>query len=184
VPAPWNDWYHCNGNTYGTWLRGDPRGFRERDHRRHVDGDYKNPPPAGAYDRLLARSQRLMCDPPVTLDAKQRRLACDALVARLQFDEIEVLAVAVAPQHFHVLARFPDRRPRERLGRARMHASVALTHAGLAGRVWARGCRALPIADRAHQVNVFNYIRHHAAHGAAVWTFRDPPPEFEFIPTR
>ena len=22
----WNDWYHITCNTYGTWLRGDPRG--------------------------------------------------------------------------------------------------------------------------------------------------------------
>ena len=36
MSVPWNDWYHCNGNTYGTWLRGDPRGFRERRHRLEI----------------------------------------------------------------------------------------------------------------------------------------------------
>ena len=28
MPA-WNGWYHVTGNTYGTWLPGDPRGWRE-----------------------------------------------------------------------------------------------------------------------------------------------------------
>ena len=41
MPA-WNHWYHCTAHTYGTWLRGDPRGWRARHHREHVDGDYRN----------------------------------------------------------------------------------------------------------------------------------------------
>jgi hypothetical protein len=41
----WNDWYHVVVHVYGSWLRGDPRGWRARHHREHVDGDYKNPPP-------------------------------------------------------------------------------------------------------------------------------------------
>lgn len=41
---PWNDWYHIMCHTYGTWLPGDPRGFRTRHHREHVEGDYKSPP--------------------------------------------------------------------------------------------------------------------------------------------
>ena len=50
--AAWNNWYHVNGNTYGTWLPGDPRGWRERGHKKHVDGDYKSPPPAGSGDAM------------------------------------------------------------------------------------------------------------------------------------
>jgi len=37
---PWNHWYHVNGNTYGTWLPGDPRGWRSYKHKRHVEGEY------------------------------------------------------------------------------------------------------------------------------------------------
>jgi hypothetical protein len=47
VIAPWNHWYHCMGNTFGTWLPGSPKGFRTRHHREHVEGDYKHPPPKG-----------------------------------------------------------------------------------------------------------------------------------------
>ena len=49
----WNGWYHVNGNTYGTWLPGDERGWRSRHHKVHVNGDYKNPPPPGAHDAHL-----------------------------------------------------------------------------------------------------------------------------------
>ena len=37
---PWNDWYHVMCHTYGTWLPGDPKGFRTRHHREQVEGDY------------------------------------------------------------------------------------------------------------------------------------------------
>ena len=42
-------WYHLLATTYGAWLYGDARGFRTRHHREHVEGDYKQPPPAGKY---------------------------------------------------------------------------------------------------------------------------------------
>ena len=50
----WNNWYHVNGNTYGTWLPGDPRGWRERGHKKHVAGDYKNPPPPDRANRCIS----------------------------------------------------------------------------------------------------------------------------------
>jgi len=57
---PWRNWYHCMGNTYGTWLPGDPKGFRTRHHDAHVEGDYRFPPPPGYYDALFERSHDLM----------------------------------------------------------------------------------------------------------------------------
>lgn len=169
---PWNNWYHCNGNTYGTWLRGDPRGFRERHHRRHVEGDYRNPPPTGTYDEVLYRSQKLMKQGAIELDASQRTIAANEMVSRLLRDGIELLALAVDDHHFHALGRFPDHRPKHWMGRAKMHASMELREHGLPGTVWARGSRALPIKDRSHQLNVFRYIARHENRKAAVWTFR------------
>ena len=43
MAQPWNDWYHCNGNTYGTWVRGSELGYRERHHRKHVGGGLQAP---------------------------------------------------------------------------------------------------------------------------------------------
>ncbi len=42
MPA-WRNWYHVSCNTYGTWLPGDPRGWRERKHKKHVDGEQVRP---------------------------------------------------------------------------------------------------------------------------------------------
>jgi REP element-mobilizing transposase RayT len=103
-------------------------------------------------------------------------VAALAMVSKLLADGIELVALSVDDHHFHLLARFPDHSPRRWVGRAKMHASMLLRDWGLKGGVWARGCRALPVADRGHQVNANKYIVMHRRSGAAVWTFRDPPP--------
>ena len=177
LEKPWNDWYHCNGNTYGTWLPGDPRGFRERHHRQDVNGDYKAPPPPGANADLLDRSRRLMRKQAVHLNAEQRQVALSALVDKLQTDPVELLALAIDDHHFHLLARFRDHRPKHWVGRAKMNASMLLRDVGLPGKVWAVGCRTLPIRDRSHQLNAFDYILNHRRQGATVWTFRDTIPQ-------
>lgn len=233
----WNGWYHVNGNTFGTWLRGDPHGWRARHHREHVEGDYKHPPPAGMYDRLLAHSKRLMQRDEVRLSEPARQLACREMVASLLRHRVEVIAVSVDDHHFHLLARFPlAASPSAALSRPQAHGSASekpptaeqpaacsnrlsiqtnlirgldgvmsarkdgdtalalirhligiakkdsaqvLTQAKLvdSGGVWAKRCRALGLRGREHQLNVFSYIVRHGDHGAATWTFRDPPPK-------
>src|SRR6185295_14249726 len=94
----WNDWYHVNGNTYGTWVRGDGRGWRARHHREHVDGDYKNPPPRGKYERLRAHSERLMeraGREVVRLSSKAQALACEVMVESLLVHGVELIALSV-----------------------------------------------------------------------------------------
>jgi hypothetical protein len=48
------------GHTYGTWLPGDPKGFRTRHHREHIEGDYKKPPAMirMMYDTTIQSKQR------------------------------------------------------------------------------------------------------------------------------
>jgi hypothetical protein len=169
----WNGWYHVNGNTYGTWLPGDPRGWRERWHRRHVEGDYKDPPPAGIHEDLHERSRSLLAGEAVRLNRRQRRVALEGIVEKLLERGIEVLGASVDAIHYHILARFADDRVRGPVGLAKKNASFLLGEHGLPGTVWARKCRALPVADRAHQLNVYRYILAHANKGACVWTFRD-----------
>ena len=57
--------YHLIWGTYGSWLPGDPRGFRTRRHREHVEGDYKHPPPPGLYEGLHAYATDSLKKPPV-----------------------------------------------------------------------------------------------------------------------
>ena len=144
-PNAWNNWYHAVGSTYGTWIRGDPRGFRTFRHRVHVEGDYKHPPPPGIYAPIFEYSKRKLRYAAVRLDPAQRQFLCDGLIEGLLGDGVEVIALAVAMNHFHLLARFPlltaeqikrygqsilrdgrDPAPRHHLGLARKYASEQL----------------------------------------------------------
>ena len=169
--SAWNGWYHVNGNTYGTWLPGDERGWRARHHKVHVDGDYRNPPPAGAHDGLKQHAQSVMAQPPVYLTVRQRAIAGQALVEMLLEQEVELLALSLDAIHYHLLARFDDRSARQLVGRAKKHATFILKDTGHAGSAWTKRSRVLPIKDRVHQVNVFNYIVRHADDGAWTWRF-------------
>src|SRR4051812_17125472 len=150
----WNAWYHCTCNTYGTWLRGDPRGWRARHHREHVEGDYKNPPPKGKHDALYARSKWLMKRDPVHLELGLRAFVLEAIVERLLRESIVVITAALTRKHLHVLARFERHNPRHFMGLAKKHASHCVRQEGLlpTGGLWAKRGKAKPIADRRHQV--------------------------------
>ena len=191
---PWRNWFHCLGSTYGTWLRGDPRGWRSRHHREHVEGDYKNPPPAGQHDDLLRQSKSLMKGDPVALNPDQRHMVCLALAEALLFHEVELVDLCVSATHYHVLARFEpftapapsprpprrgppppttNRQPRHIMGLAKSWAASKLVRAGRFPheKVWAKRGKELPIENRAHQLWVVKYIRDHAAkEGASVWS--------------
>ena len=190
MPAGWNDWYHCVASTYGSWLHGDPRGFRTRHHRQHIEGDYKNPPPPGKYDKALERSRRRIKRPPVIIPPAARPIILDELLEQLIARNIERLTACVSGQHMHVLARFPEARTwhmkphrlrtsakddpiRHILGIAKRQASRRVIHEKLmTGAIWAKRCKIKPVKDRAHQLNVFYYILDHTHEGAAVWHFK------------
>ena len=169
----WNGWYHVNGNTYGTWLPGDKRGWRSRHHKVHVDGDYRYPPPPGTYDALHDHTQSNLSQPPVHLDRRQRQIVGESLVEMFRRQEVELLALSMDAIHFHLLARFGNRPARTVVGRAKKHATFILKKLGHEGRVWTKRARVLPITDRDHQINVFNYIRGHQSKGAWTWRFQD-----------
>lgn len=175
----WNGWYHVDGNSYGTWLHGDHRGWRTRHHRQHVPYDYKNPPPPEVYARLEKHSLKSMKDAIVLLNPNQRRVACHEMAVKLLSLDVELLAISVDRIHYHMLARFPTDHVKHWVGLAKKHSAFIMKEHGIAGGVWAIGCRAGTIADRSHQVNTFDYIRRHALKGAVVWTFRDATPGSE-----
>jgi hypothetical protein len=118
------------GHTYGTWLPGDPKGFRTRHHREHCEGDYKNPPPKGTYNDLYQRSKDLMKRDPVYLTKEQQKIALDAVIESLRKRDIPVVIGALDRIHLHLLASFPDHNPRHWIGIAKRESSHALKSAG------------------------------------------------------
>ena len=171
-------WFHCTTHTYGAWLQGDPRGFRTRDHEEHVEGDYKNPPPAGTYDERHARNAERLVQDPVEFPPAFRCAVAGWVADKLRRRGALVLCVSVSAQHVHVLAEMPPGHiPRIWLGQAKKHVAFMLKPSpyNWEGKVWAVRSKVIPVKDRGHQLNVFDYIRKHARQGAAVWNFRDHP---------
>ncbi len=188
----WNGWYHCMGHTYGSWLRGDERGWRARHHREHVDGDYKRPPAAGAFASQRRLSRALIKRPAVVLTPAQREAACTAIAEKLIALGSELVDMCVGTTHFHALVRFAnwqspgmaipglcmanslqdgrDPVPRHVIGMAKKHAAFVLREHGLVGGVWGARSHIEPVRSRAHQLKVVAYIRRHVEEGAVVWS--------------
>ena len=175
----WNGWYHVNFSTYGTWLPGDERGWRSRHHRIHVEGDYRNRPPAERHAALRARSRQMMRGPAVFLSDDEKRIAGQALVEMLADQGVEVLALSLDAVHCHVLSRFGPLAARAAVGRAKKHAYHEMRQQAGTGRIWGLRCRVGPVGSRDHQLNVYRYIVSHGEKGAWVWTFRDGTSEIE-----
>jgi hypothetical protein len=170
---PGGRWFHIIDSTYGAWLPGDPRGFRTWKHRKHVEGDYKSPPPKNAYARQLRHSTKALKEPPVRIPPKWRAKIGTAIVEKLVAKGAFVLCAAVSAQHTHVLAKLPPRkRARLAIGLAKKNATFEAKSAGWTGRLWAHRGKALPVRTRTHQLAVYRYILAHAKQGAWVWHWR------------
>jgi hypothetical protein len=169
--GPWNDWYHCMGHTYGTWLPGSPRSFRTRHHRQHIEGDYRHPPPKGKYDAWHAHAKRLMKRQPIELSMAQRLLVVRLLVESLLRRNIEVVVASVTDIHFHILARLRDHNPRHWIGVAKKESSYYAKESslGVDGGLWAVRTKSLPVKNRGHQINTAKYIYDHLQEGGVVW---------------
>ena len=167
-------WFHITTHTYAAWLHGDPRGFRTRHHRGHVEGDYKNPPPVGMYRSLHQRSLELLKQPPVKIEHDLREVVARAMVAKLQEYTAQVLVLSVSSNHVHLLAKMPAGPiPKLWLGYAKREATFQLKAVGWQGKLWAKGGKVNPVRDRQHQLNTFEYILRHRGEGAWVWDFRE-----------
>jgi hypothetical protein len=171
----WNGWYHCMCNTYGTWLRGDPRGWRTRHHREHVRGDYDHPPAPGTWELTYQRSMRLMKRDPIHLSQMQRRIALDKVVTAFQFHGLQVVAASLDDHHLHLLARIPDHEPRKWLGVAKKNAARELSDRKWRpkGGLWGKRSNCEPIVDRAHQLATVRYILDHRKEGATTLCITD-----------
>jgi hypothetical protein len=162
-------WYHVVLTTYGAWLYGDRRGFRTRHHREHVEGDYKNPPPPEQYAAQERRSRMALKQDVVTLPAELRRVVGSAIKERLIDLGALLIAIAVAPQHIHFLAKMPAGKQRAWSGFAKRHGWFVLRAQGWVGKLWGKRSKAVPVRDRTHQLNAFEYIKRHVEEGAWVW---------------
>ena len=171
MPLPGCAWWHLILTGRCTWLPGDPRGFRSRDHRIHSGGDYKHRPPEGEHAGLHAYHRRKAGHEHV-FTPKHRALVGEALRRAAEFAERRCLTVAVGPSHGHLLIECEDRldEAKKLAGRLKRVSSI-LVRETLPGRIWADGGKPIRIRNREHQLSVFEYILDHAEKEGA-WTWR------------
>ena len=169
---------HVTLHSLCTWLHGDPRGFRSRDHRIHSSGDYKSPPPQGEHAGLwtyhLNRSQ------PAVQFLEDIRAPIGQVLVRYLLDEgHRILIVSVSKTHAHLLVELPnnEKAMKEIIGRAKSRSSRAVKDQ-LPGSIWAEGGDFEPVLNAAHESNAFSYIRDQQGPDAWTWTHLDAlPPE-------
>ncbi len=173
MPAPGKQWWHLILSTRGSWLPGDPRGFRSRGHRIHSSGDYKHRPPAQEHAGLHWYQTTRASD-VVQLPTPLRPRIGQAVLVKLDAMEARVLVVAVNGMHAHLLAELDADYEQAKciVGRLKQRASHAVRDE-LPGQIWAGGSKPVLIRDRAHLTEAYNYILRHAEQGAWVWTFKD-----------
>lgn len=82
------------------------------------------------------------------------------------------MAIAIAPTHVHLLARFDKSRVGIEVGQLKREASKALADQ-YPGGLWSARCHPRPVFNQQHQRDAFHYIVAHTGEGAIVWTYRE-----------
>ena len=173
MPNPGKAWHHIIFDTRGSWLTGDPRGFRSRNHRKHSQGDYKHPPPLGEHaglHRVVRENSRPAISLPKTLHEKIGQI----VLSQCHDQGHRVLAIAVDAHHVHLLVELPmDRKEVKQIVGSWKQKASHVVRETLPGSIWSKSCDPIRIKDRAHHERVYRYILGHRDQGAWVWSFRD-----------
>lgn len=172
MPQPGCAWWHLILSGHGTWLPGDARGFRSREHRIHSSGDYKHRPPEGEHEGLYLHHQKRSARPRF-FSPEHRKSLGEAILDTIQRVKRRCLAIAVGASHAHLLVECEDDyKVVRRLSACLKQVSSFAVREVLQGRVWATGGKPIRIHNQEHQQQVFFYILEHAQkEGAWVWRF-------------
>ena len=173
MPAPGKRWRHVIINTKGSWLHGDRRGFRSRDHRIDSSGDYRNPPRQGEHRDLNAYQQSNSA-PEVKIPRELRPIIGRAILEHFRDQRQRVLTVAVTTVHAHALVELPDHMITVKtiVGHAKRKSSRAIK-AHIPGSVWSAGGTYRPVDSASHQKAAYAYILYDQGRDAWTWSGAD-----------
>jgi len=173
MPRSGRLWRHVIINTRCTWLHGDPRGFRSREHRIHSSGDYRNPPPKGEHAGLH-QFQRDQTRDEVRIGRSDRAIIGREIVRYLQTEGFRTLAIAVTKVHTHLLVELPGALGEVKtiIGSAKKRSSRAMKQT-LHGSIWAAGGKYKRVLESSHLENAFKYILYDQGGDAWTWSYRD-----------
>lgn len=169
-------WWLVTWTTYGSWLPGDPRGFRTWRGREYVAppkryaGVDETPYRAADYGERYRLSQEIS-DDSVSLNPDQRRTACDACVADIIELGLAASVIAVGAVHTHLLARFGSRPIRPTAGRLKSMMTRGIKEHDSSfqpKRTWSKGCHPSSCEDEREYHAKFRYVVRHRDEGAVV----------------
>ena len=167
-------WFHVQWGTYGSWLPGDPRGFRNRDHRIHSSGDYRHPPPKGEHAGLRFYALEQLKKPVVVLPTPLRARVRDAVVSKSIESQVRLAALSVSRVHAHALMKTERHTLGQDIGKLKRSSSHAIRDA-IPGVVWAAKYHQDPVTNLNYFWTVFNYIlEHESKEGASIWHWDGP----------
>ena len=163
-------WRHVILNTRCSWLHGDERGFRSREHRIHSSGDYKHRPPITEHAGLRRYHQE-RSGAPVSLDREIRIIILREFVLKMRALEHDIRACSVGEEHLHAIPELPDdyKLMKREVGKCKQKASHAVRDM-LPGSIWSEGGAFKELEDDGHLGNTLSYIRTKQEAGTIVWS--------------
>lgn len=167
--TPGKHWVHLTIGTYASWLPGDPRGWRSRNHKTHSSGDYHQPPPNGEHEELHHYSKRISSG-AIAIPKVTRGGIGEKLVEQFRKLGHDLRVLSVGGMHVHGLIELPlsEKVAKHEVGRCKQAAAL-LVSGQFKPRLWARDCGMKLIRDADHFGRVVKYIKDHEQEGAWVW---------------
>jgi hypothetical protein len=169
-------WWLVTWGTHGSWLPGDPRGFRTWRRREYVPPQYGEAASGepiydpNVYTVRHRESRERLTAPPVCLTLADRRIACSALVTEIERVRIVPAIIAVAKSHVHFVAQFGELRIRHVVGRLKAAATLSIKNreSPEGGSIWATGCHMKSLYRADDFSSAFRYVDDHREEAAVV----------------
>jgi hypothetical protein len=166
-------WWLVTWTTYGSWLPGDPRGFRTWRGRQYVPPPKRyaapgeptyDPRPHASRHRSIAEQTEM-----VQLTSEQQQIAMTALIGDMAVLPVTPACVAIDAQHVHLLTEFGRLNIRNTVARLKSVITRALGgRLQSVKRFWATGCHMRSLPDDAAYRNALHYVCRHREQGAMV----------------
>lgn len=168
-------WWLITWGTYGSWLPGDPRGFRTWRRREYVPSPFGRAQggepiyDSAAYAERHEDTRGRLTSTPVSLTVTDRREACSALVVEIAALRIVPAILTVAKRHAHFISQFGELAIRPTVGRLKAAATRSMKSVCFdAPQLWAKGCHMESLNGEDEFVAAYQYVQHHVSQGAAI----------------
>jgi len=141
--------YMITWTTYGTWLRGDERGWRE-------DGKiYEGEPELKQLDESQMKGEA------IRLNSREKAIVKEAIFRKAESRGQKIFAILVWSNHIHAVVGYDGRSIEETVRIYKNTATAALRKNGFTGKVWGGGYDKKYCFDEVSLKNRIEYVKGH-----------------------